>query len=148
MATLSITNAAARSLLDALLDLCDAGSANAAGCVRFYDGTMPAYADTALSGNTQLAELALSNPAFNASSDANPDASATAATITEDSSGDANGSATFARFFDRDRNVVFQGDVGTANAVLTGATATIVAGQPVQIPSFSITFPEKITWTA
>lgn len=73
-------NADIRTILDALMDLFDAGSGPAE--IRFYDGTPPADADAALSGNTLLATLTMSDPAMGASVDSNPGATATASAIT------------------------------------------------------------------
>lgn len=104
------------------------------GYLRIYSGTKPATADTALSGNTLLAELrfaATSAPAasggvltFNA--------------ITADSSADASGTASFFRALKSDgTTVVMDGTVGTATANMIIATTTITALQTVSCSSFT-----------
>lgn len=104
------------------------------GYLRIYSGTQPATADTALSGNTLLAELR-----FNAT--AAPSASSGLLTfnaITSDSSADASGTATFFRCFKSDgTTVVMDGSVGTSGTNLVMATTTITAGQTVSCSSFT-----------
>lgn len=141
--TAYMTNATARAALDAIVDRCDLGSANANAKLRVYSGTAPADADTALSGNTLLAELDMSNPAFGAAADNSPGAIATASAITDDSSADANGIATFFRIVDRDENVVLQGTVATSSANLIVPTTTFVAGQPVEVSALTVTHAES-----
>lgn len=104
------------------------------GYLRIYSGTQPATADTALSGNTLLAELR-----FNAT--AAPAASGGVLTfnaITADSSADNSGTASFFRALKSDgTTVVMDGTVGTASANMIIATTTITAGQTVSCSSFS-----------
>ena len=64
------------------------------GLLRIYSGTQPTNPDTALSGNTLLAELALSSTAAGAASSS----VLTFSTITADSSADATGTAAFGSF--------------------------------------------------
>ena len=79
------------ALINLMLDQVDDGI-GASGFLRFYSGTQPANADTALSGNTQLAELPLTADSFgNAASRV-----ITANAITTDTTADATGTATFA----------------------------------------------------
>ncbi len=106
------------------------------GYLRIYSGTQPATADTALSGNTLLAELrfsATSAPAavagvltFNA--------------IASDMSADATGTATFFRAFKADgTSVVMDGTVGTSAAdAIINATA-ISAGAQVDCSAMTFT---------
>lgn len=107
------------------------------GKIRIYSGTKPANADAALSGNTVLAELALSATPFGAASSR----AVTAATITNDTSADATGTATFASFL-TSANVrvldVTAGDAGDS-ADLTLNTKSIVTGAQVSITSFVLT---------
>lgn len=107
------------------------------GYERIYSGTQPANADTALSGNTQLAELrfaAISAPAavdgvltFNALTPA---------------SADATGVATFSRSFKSDgTTVVMDKTVGAtgSNSNLELSTTSIVASVAVSVTSFTHT---------
>lgn len=131
--TPSITTAAQNAAADAVVDLVDVGGA---GSLRIYSGTMPTDANTALSGNTLLANLAMSATAFGAASSG----VATAATITADSSADATGTATFFRILaGNGTTVVMQGSVGTSGADLNLTTTSIVSGQPVSISSLTYT---------
>jgi hypothetical protein len=104
------------------------------GYLRIYSGTQPATADTALSGNTLLAELR-----FNAT--AAPAASGGLLTfnaITADSSADASGTATFFRALQSDgTTVLMDGTVGTATSNMIIATTTITAAQTVSCSSFT-----------
>lgn len=103
------------------------------GYLRIYSGTKPATADTALSGNTLLAELR-----FNAT--AAPAASSGVLTfnaITSDSSADATGTASFFRALKSDgTTAIMDGTVGTGTHNLVLATVSIVAAQVVSCSSF------------
>lgn len=131
-----LTNAAASAAADAVVDLCDAGAG--AATLRIYDGTAPATADTALSGNTLLAQLTMSDPAFGSASNG----VATASAITQDSSADATGTATFFRILDSNGTVVLQGTVGTSGCDLNLNTTSIVAGATVSVTSLTYTQPK------
>ncbi len=136
-----ISNAAAIAACNAIVDLIDAGSG--AGKLRIYDGTQPAGPDVAVSDQTLLAELTLSDPAFGAAADANPGGRATADTITGDTSANATGTASWFRAVDSDGNAVIDGSVGTSDADLILVTTSIVAGQPVEVTSWTVTMPES-----
>ena len=113
----------------------DAGAG--AGTIKIYDGSQPADADTALSGQTLLAQLTFNDPSA-------PAASAgvlTFSSITDDSSADATGTATWARMEDSDGNTVFDCDVGTSGATINLNTVSIVIAGVVSITSFTVTVP-------
>lgn len=141
--TISISNNGALASLDGIVDRCDVGAPPA--LLRIYSGTIPANVDTALSGNTLLAQLTMSNPAFGASFDTNPGARANASAITEDATADNTGTATFFR--------IYQGN-GTTAEIQGSVTATggggnleinavaIVAGAAVQCSSLFLTQSE------
>jgi hypothetical protein len=109
------------------------------GRLRIYSGTAPANADTALSGNTLLAELTLGATAFGAASAG----VVTANAITADSSADATGTPTFFRLFQSNgTSVVYQGTAGASGQELnlTGlSSGQIVAGGSVSVSSLTIT---------
>ena len=108
----SLTNATAIAMCNAAVDRVDNGTTDANGDLVIYDGTPPADADTALSGNTVLARVELQNPAFGAASDDNPGAiAALLGTPLDDLDIDATGTASFFRVHDRDNNVIWQGSV-------------------------------------
>ncbi len=126
--TSELTAARKNTMADAL-----ATSLNS-GYLRIYNGTKPATADTALSGNTLLAELR-----FNAT--AAPSAVAGLLTfnaITQDSSNDASGTATFFRAFRSNGTTVeFQGVAGTSGAALIMSSTTITAGGTTAVSSLT-----------
>lgn len=106
------------------------------GSLRIYDGTPPADANAALSGNTLLASLPMSATAFAAA----VSGVATANAITADSSADASGTATFFRVLETDgTTVVFQGTVGVSGAELNLNSVSIVAGGNVSVTSLTYT---------
>jgi hypothetical protein len=106
------------------------------GYLRIYSGTQPATADTALSGNTLLAELR-----FAATSAAAASAGVlTFSAITSDTSADATGTATFYRALKSDgTSVVMDGSVGTSSADLVLNSTAIQSGAQVDVTSFSLT---------
>lgn len=104
--------------------------------LRIYSGTAPTNVRTALSGNTLLAELAMSATPF-------PAASAptlTANAISSDTSADATGTATFFRIYKSDgTTAVVQGTVSTSAADLNLNSTSITAGGTVAVSSLVIT---------
>ena len=136
MANFRIATTPRNSMLTALRDALDGGTG--AAIVRIYSGTQPTNADTALSGNTLLAQLTCSDQSANAPSSG----TLTLLGITEDSSADATGTATFARVLQSDgTTVIFDCDVGTSGATINLNTTSIVSGGPVRITSFTISIP-------
>lgn len=111
-------------------------SANA-GKLRIYSGTRPTNADTALSGNTLLAELTMNATSAGAASAGVWTANA----ITSDSSADATNTATFVRLFQSDGTTVI-GDfsIGTSGTECIVNTTSIVSGAVVSCSSFTVTF--------
>jgi hypothetical protein len=102
------------------------------GRIRIYSGTAPTNVDTALSGNTLLAELTFGSTAFGAPSNA----AMTANSITGDTSADATGTATFFRWFDSTGATAYvQGTVGTSGAELNLNSVSLIAGGTVNITS-------------
>lgn len=107
----------------------------ASGILAIYNGTPPANANTALSGNTQLAHLALS-----ATFAGSPSGGVlTASTISTESSADASGTASFFRLNTSGGTCVLQGSVGASAADLILNTVTISAGAQVSVTSMTIT---------
>jgi hypothetical protein len=132
----SITTAARNAAADAVVDLLDAG--DTAAQVRIYSGTAPADANAALSGNTLLAQLSMSDPAFGAAASG----VATASAITQDSSADATGVATFFRLGSVNSGTftpVVQGEVGASGSDLNLNSTSIQAGAAVSISSLTYT---------
>lgn len=122
-----MSNAAVNAQGDAMATLLNNGY------LRLYSGTKPATADTALSGNTLLAELRFGATAFGATSAGVMTANA----ITADSSADNSGTATWFRALKSDgTSAILDGTVGTSGANLNIATTTITAAQTVSCSSF------------
>lgn len=104
--------------------------------LRIYDGTPPANAGAALSGNTLLAELTCGSPFGGAASSGQ----LTANSITQDSSANATGTASFFRIYDSGGSTCYvQGTVGTSGADLNLNTTSIVSAGPVAVTSFVLT---------
>lgn len=115
------------------------------GYLRIYNGTRPATADAALSGNTLLAELRFGVTAFGSMTSG----VATANAITQDSSADAAGNPTFARLFESDGTTVFAdvsvGKTGGPEELLISTVdgsnnPYIAAGAQVPVSSMTITY--------
>src|SRR3990167_5565593 len=83
----SLSDMASNAAADAVTRLLDGGT------LRIYDGRRPATADTAITGQTLLAELIFSRPAFEAA----VDGIAKARAITPDQSANGGGEATWFR---------------------------------------------------
>lgn len=121
MANLRYATATRNAMMDAVR------SALAGGSIKVYDGTQPANANAALSGNTLLATLTLASPAGSASSSG----TFTFGTITSGTAV-ATGTASFARVFQSDgTTVVCDMDVGTSAATFILNTTSIVSGGTV-----------------
>src|SRR4051812_10156455 len=105
------------------------------GKLRIYDGTQPAHVDTALSGNTLLADLALSaTAAAGASSHV-----LTLSAITADSSADNTGTATWGSLLTSANVRIVDFSVSTSGADLNLNTVSIVSGAQVSVSAFTIT---------
>lgn len=135
MANVRLASATRSALADGINTLLNAGAG--AATIKIYSGTQPATGDTALSGNTLLATLTMSDPAAAAASAG----VLTLSAITEDSSADATGTATWARIQDSNGTNVFDCDVNTAGATINLNTTSLVTGGTVRITSFFITMP-------
>lgn len=116
------------------------------GYCRIYSGTRPTNGDTALSGNTLLAELRFGATAFGAAALG----VLTANAMTQDTNADAAGNPTFARCFKSDGTTVLAdlsvGKTGGSEELLVNTTdgsnnPYIAAGSAVSVSSLTITFP-------
>ena len=123
--TAAVANAAA----NAAVALADGGS------LRIYNGSQPATAATAVSGQTLLAELTLGNPAFGSASSG----VATANSITADSSANATGTASWFRVVSSGGTGLWDGTVGTSGADLNLDSVDLVSGGNVSVTSFTFT---------
>ena len=108
------------------------------GYLRLYSGVKPLNANTALSGNTLLAELRFNATAFGAS----VAGVITANAIVSDASADATGTAAFYRTFKSDSTTVLNdGTVGTSASDLNLNAVAISIGAQVDVTSFTLTLP-------
>jgi len=136
-----IANLAARAAADAIVDRIDLDTPP--GLIRIYDGAQPTDPDTAVGGQTKLAELVLSNPAFGAATDGGPGGLATASAITDDSSADATGTAAWFRMVTGTTfTAVIDGEVGTSGADINFNTVAFVISATISITSLTMTMPE------
>jgi len=104
------------------------------GLLRIYNGTQPATADAALSGNTLLAQLALS-----ATAAAAPSAGVlTANAISDDASADATGTQTWATLTTSAGVRIVDMSCGNGSGDLN-LSGTITAGGTVSVSSLTIT---------
>lgn len=126
----NLSNLAANDAVDAIAAHLDSG------LLRIYNGTQPATADDALSGQTLLAELGFGAPAFGAGSGG----VATANAITPDSSANATGTATWYRCVKADgTTVICDGEIGTSGSDLNMNSVSIQAGAEVSVTGFALT---------
>ncbi len=131
---MKISTLARNAMVDAIVDMLDAGSG--AGTLEVRTGSAPTNTTDADSG-TLLATLTFSDPAFGAASSG----TATASSITSDTNVDASGTAAHFRAKDSNGVVIFQGSVGTSGADLNFNTVTFVAGGTAAISSLTVTQP-------
>lgn len=106
------------------------------GLIKVYDGTMPASPETAITTQTLLGTLTLSDPCGTVSGK-----TLTFSAITQDISADTNGVIAFCRIIDSNGNVVVDGDASTTlgTGMFKFNTTTVVAGGPIAMTSGSIT---------
>jgi len=123
------SNVAANAACDAMAALCNSGY------LRVYDGSQPATADTALSGQNLLAELRFSATAFAASVAGVATANAITAAVAA-----ATGTAAWFRVLKSDgTTVVWDGSVATATADLVLNSTAIQVGAQVSVSSLTLT---------
>ncbi len=129
--TISLAVARRNEMLDAIVNELNSGK------LRIYSGTPPATADTALSGNTLLAELTMNATSFGAASSG----TITANAITSDSAADATGTASFFRIYQSDGStIVYQGSVTATGGGgdLQLSTVSLVANAVIAVSSLTL----------
>lgn len=129
---LGYTVALRNSMLDEITTAQDVG---ADSLLRIYDGTRPTDADTAVGGQTLLAELTFSTTSAPAASGG----VLTYSSITDDSSANATGTASWFRVTTSAGAAVYDGDVGTSGSDLNLNSTSIVILGTVSVTSFTIT---------
>jgi hypothetical protein len=140
VAILRLATTARNAAADAVVDLLDVGTTNAAGKLEIRAGTLPADPQTApAAGDTLLATVVLAAPAAGA-------AASGAATITDPASvtAAATGTATWARFYNRDNAAVFDCDVTATGGggAITLSTTSISSGVTVDLGAITYTQPQ------
>lgn len=129
-----ITTAARNAIVDALVDLLDAG-AGAATLTFYTTGSgRPAGPATAITDQVPLATLTFSDPAFGAAGSG----SATANAITSDTTADATGTATWARIADSNGLAIIDVEVGTSGADINMSSVAITAGSTVAVSAMTV----------
>jgi tRNA-binding EMAP/Myf-like protein len=108
-----------------------------AGTLNIYSGTRPANPQTAMSGNTLLATLNLSNPAAAGAASG----VLTFSAIAQDNAANATGTATWFSVQDGSSNRIIEGDVSGigGGGDLQLSSTSIVVGGPVLVSSFVLT---------
>lgn len=108
------------------------------GYLRIYTGSQPANANTALSGQTLLAELRFASTAFGSAVAGVATANAIAAVNAA-----ATGTASWFRALESDgTTVVLDGSVGTSGCNLNFNSTAIQSGAQVQVTGFTLTEQE------
>lgn len=128
---MQFSTAARNAATDALVDLVDGGSANAAGSLKIYT-----------SGDTLLCSITLSNPAFGSTAAG----VVSLAGLPVNGTASATGTAAKFKIFDRDDAEWGRGTVGVAGS---GADAiidstSVTSGDVVSVTAFQLTAPGAI----
>lgn len=127
---ISLATVIRNNMMDQIAAGVDAGAGP--GVITIYDGTRPASPQTAVSGQTILAEMVFSDPSFSPT----VLGTLTANAVNNDSSANADGTATWFRVTDSNGAVVMDGDVATSNSDLNIDSTSISTGVTVSITSF------------
>lgn len=140
MATITrIASNAAIIAVDAVADLLDA---NGPGRVEILDGTQPADPDTAITTQTVLAVLPLSNPAFAGATDQGGFARAVANAIAQDPDAAAAGTATWFRAYDGNNNAIIDGNVGTVDESMIINNVNVALNDTIEITQWHLEMSE------
>jgi len=142
----NISMAAAKAMLDAIVDRLDLGTA-ANARFRIYNGTQPGRPDDAITTQTLLAEIDLgASTIFNAATTGTggsaDTAKVSAAVLPKTcASAAAAGNATWFRAVNKDAVAVIDGSAGTASADLILDNVSIAVGQEVKLNSWVVKLP-------
>lgn len=126
-----IADSVRNSRIDAIRAAIDAGAG--AGLLRIYAGSKPGTKGGTPAG-ALLAELTCADPCGSSTTGV-----LTFTTPFSDTSANATGTAAFFYLVDSTGTFVCDGDCGTSGSDLNLTTLSIVAGQPVQVTSLTIT---------
>lgn len=133
MAIVTLSTTLKNTMLTAVRDALDSGSG--AGVIKFYTGTKPANPSIAISTQTLLGTLTLSDPCGSVAS-----GTLTFAAITNDASADASGTATWVRCESSDGAPHIDMDVTTTGGggAVQMNTTSIVATGPISISAAAL----------
>lgn len=134
-----ISAAAAIAMANAIVGLANSGSK-----LRIYNGTMPATVDTALSGQTLLAEFALATPnAFAAAVDTVNGAVATGNPVAAQNAL-ATGTATWGTVVNASNVRIFDGDASlpAGSGAIKISSLNLTSGVEISVISLSYTQPK------
>ena len=138
MAIMRLPTTMRNALADALARRIDGGGG--AGTISLYTGPLPESADTPVGGQILLGKLTCSYPVGTGGTHAGV---LTFDAIAEDPSAASSGTAAWARIADAAGAPVFDCDVTEpgAGGTIEMNTTRIVAGGPIRLRGFIITFP-------
>lgn len=106
------------------------------GSVTIYTTPQPATPDVAVTTQTALVTMNLSNPAAGAAAAGTSTLNAVTPAVAGNS-----GTAVWFRVFDPSSGAVWDGDVGTAAADMIFTTTTFVAGVTYGVTSWTVSMP-------
>lgn len=129
-----LTNAAASSACNAVVDMLDTGGA---GKIIFYTATIPTDADTAIGAQTALSTATFSATAFGAASNG----TATADTITGSTAG-AAGTATWSRWINGGGATVLDCTVGTSGEDINFNSNIFSVGASISVTALTVAVPK------
>jgi hypothetical protein len=140
MAVLRLATTSRDAAADAVVDRLDVGTTNAAGKLEIRSGTMPADPQTAPPADSAvLATVVLANPAAG-------NAASGSATITDPAAvtASATGTATWARFYNRDNGAVMDCDVTATGGggAITLSSTSLSSGITVDMGAITFTVPQ------
>jgi hypothetical protein len=122
---ITLTTAARNAACDAIVDLVDVGTTDANGDIVFMT-----------SGSVEVATLALSAPAFGASSVG----VATANTVSSDTSA-TGGTVALFKIQNKDNTEIFRGTVTVSSGDINLSSLTVGASDTVSMSSLTVTMP-------
>ena len=118
--------------MEAIKTAIDAGAGP--GTIKFYTTPLPATTGAAISTQTLLGTLTLSDPCGSVTGGV-----LTFSAISDDISADATGTIAFGRIQDSDGTFVLDGTAGTSGAVFIFNTVAAVSGGVIRVLSATLT---------
>lgn len=122
---ITLTTAARNAACDAIVDLVDVGTTDANGDIVFMT-----------SGSVEVATLALTDPAFGASSDG----VATANTVANDTNA-TGGTVALFKIQNKDNTEIFRGAVTVSSGDINLSSLVVGATDTVSMSSLTVTMP-------